>query len=223
MKLIVSLLACTALLGASTSASAQFGSIVSKIPGLGAGGGSTSASGDIDAYVARSTETAILMMTAVAILDYARSPQKEMAALKAEIGTIQGKKDPKELNAYKTSIAPQAKALNDDANAAAAIQARYEKASSEEKALISSAVFNMAIAIPRAVKLAQDGPALINGLVSDPMALAKIGKIKASVELSAYQIGATVKFVTLLPKLMTAVKLQMPADAEAAKPRNVII
>lgn len=221
MKKIIGLATCLVLLGASTGASAQFGGLGPKLPGSGGGGGSSSEAGDVDGYLTRSTETAQLMMTSIAILEYARGSQKDMAALKAQIGTIQSKKDPKELNAYKTSIEPQTKALNDDANAAAEIQASYQKASAQEKALISAAVFNMFIAVPRAVKLAKDGPDLVKGLGSSPANLGKIGKIKGAVDLFIYQVGATTKFAGTLPKLMSAVKVQTPSDPQAAKAQTI--
>ncbi len=224
MKKIFGFLACAAVVCGNSNASAQMGGFGGiKSPVGGSGSGSSASAGDIDSYLARSTETAQLMMTAIAILDYARGSQADMAALKAQITTIQSKKDPKELNAYKTSIAPQTKALNDDANAAANIQAGYQKASAQEKALISAAVYNMVIAVPRAETLASKGPDLIKGLGSNPTALTQVGKIKGAVELFGYQIGATGKFVSVLPKLMSAVKVQAPADPQAAKPQVIAL
>lgn len=221
MKKIVSFAMYLALVGVSAGASAQFGGMGPKLPGIG--GGTSSEAGDVDGYLSRSTETAQLMMTSIAILEFARGSQNDMASLKAQIGTIQSKKDPKELNAYKTTIEPQTQALNDDANASATIQARYAKASAEEKALISAAVYNMVIAVPRAVKLAKDGPTLVKGLGSSPANLGKIGKIKGAVELFGYQIGATTKFAGALPKLMSAVKVQSPSDPQAAKPQAITL
>ncbi len=217
MRRVISMAVCVALAGASTGASAQFGGMA-KMPGAG-GGSSSAASGDIDGYLVRSAETAQLMMSAIAILDYAKTPNGDKAALKAKLTAINSKKDTKELNAYKAEIEPQTKALNDDANAAAAIQANYAKASAQEKALISAAVFNMLIALPRAVKLAKDGPDLLKGLGSSPANLGKIGKIKGAVELFSYQVGATAKFAGTLPKLTSAVKIQAPGDPQAATPK----
>jgi hypothetical protein len=218
MSKVIGLAVCVALAAASTGASAQFGGMP-KLPGSG-GGSSSAAAGDIDGYLIRSTETAQLMMSAITILDYAKTPNGDKAALKAKLTAINSKKDTKELNAYKAEIEPQTKALNDDANAAAAIQANYAKASAQEKALISAAVFNMLIAIPRAVKLGKDGPDLIKGLGSSPANLGKIGKIKGAVELFAYQVGATAKFAGTLPKLTSAVKVQAPGDPQTAKPQT---
>lgn len=223
MKKIVGIATCLALLAASASASAQLGGLGPKLPGSGSSGGASSQAGDVDGYLTRSTATAQLMMTSIAILEYARGSQNDIAALKAQIGTIQSKKDPKELNAYKATIEPQTKALNDDANAAATIQARYAKASAQEKTLIAAAVYNMFIAVPRAVKLAKDGPDLIKGLGSSPANLGKVGKIKGAVELFTYQVGATTKFAGALPKLMSAVKVQTPSDAQAAQPQTIAL
>ena len=54
-------------------------------------------------------------------------------------------------------------------------------------------------------------------------ALNRLAEAKGAVELFAYQIGATGKFAGMLPKLMTAVKLQSPADPQAAKPQPIKI
>lgn len=214
MNKFIGLAVCVALAGVSTGAAAQFGGMP-KLPGSG-GGESSAPAGDIDGYLARSTETAKLMMSAVAILDFAKTPNGDKAALKAKLTAISSKKDTKELNAYKAEIEPQTKALNDDANAVAAIQANYAKASAQEKALISAAVLNMLIAVPRAVKLAKDGPELLKGLGSNPANLGKIGKIKGAVELFASQVGATAKFVSALPSLAKTVKVVVPANPQTA-------
>lgn len=217
MKKIISLAICISLAGVSTGVSAQFGGLP-KLPGLG-GGSSSSGTVDVDDYLTRSTETAQLMMSSIAILDYARQPSGDKAALKARLAAISSKKDPKELNAYKTEIEPQTKALSDDGNAAATIQANYAKASAQEKALISAAVLNMLIAVPRAVKLAKEGPDLIKGLGANPLNLGKIGKIKGAMALFGFQVGATAKFAGTLPNLAKAVKVQVPGDPQTAKPK----
>lgn len=221
MKKFTALLVSACLLSVTTSASAQLGGLGPKVPKLG--GGSSSAVVDVDQYINSSTETAKMMLTAVAILDYARKPQATKAELKAQIGTINDKKSPGELNAYSKTIVPQVSALNDDANATAEIQAKYQKASAEEKALISNAIFNMAVALPRMVKLAKDGPDLIKSIGTSPANLGKIGRIKDAVELFGRQVGATGKFAGALPKLLSAVKVQAPSDPQTTqfKPTTV--
>ena len=88
MKKIISLAICISLAGVSTGVSAQFGGLP-KLPGLG-GGSSSSGTVDVDDYLTRSTETAQLMMSSIAILDYARQPSGDKAALnvnRRSIGT----------------------------------------------------------------------------------------------------------------------------------------
>jgi hypothetical protein len=215
MKKYTALLLSVCLLGVTTSASAQLGGLGPKVPKLG--GGSASPAVDIDAYINNSTETAKMMLTSVAILDYASKSQATMAELKAQIAMINDKKSPGELNAYSKTIAPQVSALNDNANAADAIKAKYQKASAQEKTLISNAVFNMAVAIPRMISLAKDGPNLIKSLGTSPANIGKIGKIKDVVEQFGRQVGATTKFVGTLPKLLGTVNVKGPSDPQTTQ------
>lgn len=222
MKKLLVLGTTISLIGAATPASAQFGGM--KMPGMGGGGGSKEAApaGDIDGYLARSLETAQMMSIAIITLDAAAKQKLEDAGTKAQLDAIRSTSDPKELNAKKASLQSSFDATKEE-NFSASIQDSYNKGSAKQKAAITAAVYNMALAIPRAIALAKDGPGLISGLGSNPANLGKIGKLKAAVDLFGFQVGATGKFAGKLPSLMSAVKAKAPADPKTAKGETIDI
>lgn len=220
MKKLVALGAMVSLIAMTSTAHAQFGGM--KVPGVGGGGsgGSSAAAGDIDGYLARSVETAQMMSLAIITLDAAAKQKLDDAGTKAALAAVRGTSDPKELGSKNTALQSSFDASKEE-NFTAAIEDSYKKGTAKQKAAITAAVFNMMIAIPRAVALAKEGPELIKGLGTSPANLGKVGKLKAAVSLFAFQVGSTGKFAGKLPGLMSAVKAKAPADPKTAKGQTI--
>lgn len=220
MKKLIALGATISLVAMASTAQAQFGGL--KAPGMGGGNsdGANSAAGEVDGYLARSIETAQMMSIAIITLDAAAKQKLEDAGTKAALAAVRNTSDPKELGSKNTALQSSFDASKED-NFTAAIEESYKKGSAKQKAAITAALFNMAIAIPRAVTLAKEGPDLIKGLGTSPANLGKVGKLKAAVSLFSFQVGATGKFAGKLPGLMSAVKAKAPADPKTAKGQTI--
>jgi len=220
MKKLLILGTIISLIGSAAPASAQFGGM--KLPRLGGGSKEAAPAGDVEGYLSRSLETAQMMSIAIVILDAAAKQKLEDAGTKAQLDTIKSTSDPKELNAKKASLQSSFDAAKEE-NFSASIEESYKNGTAKQKAAITAAVYNMALAIPRAIELAKDGPVLIKGLGKSPANLGKVGQLKAAVDLFGFQVGATGKFAGKLPALMSAVKAKAPADPKAAKGKTIDI
>lgn len=221
MKKLVAFGAMLSLIAITSPAHAQFGGM--KLPGSSGGDTKeTAATGDVDSYFARSLETALMMSAAIFTLEAAAKQKLGDASTKAQLDAIRSTSDPKELNSKNTALQSSFDASKEE-SFSAAIQESYKNGSAKQKAAITAAVYNMAIAIPRAIALAKEGPDLLKGLGSSPSNLGKINKLKSVVSLFGYQVGATANFAGKLPSLMSAVKAKAPTDPKTAKGQTIDI
>lgn len=214
---------CLALALLSTSfspAQAQFGGIASKIPGLGGGGASNSGASatDIDAYLVQSMETAVLIGVAAALLSDAKYGKIDRAASAATVRAIRGSANPREAGAALSFMRADDQATGLNASSAQSLETNMASASADDRAIIGTALINLAIGLPRAVKLAAQAPGLIAGMATNPASLGKVGKLKDVAALIGLEIKYTADIVPILPKLMLAAKVKMPANPATSRP-----
>lgn len=214
---LVALLAATQL---ASPAAAQLGGLRSLVPGAGTSG---AAATDPDAFLAETIETTKMMMVAAALLAAASSQDEDRDALRAEIAAIQGSSSIDELNTHTDSFRENARVLEENAEDAAALQARYDAASKEQQDRMLNAAFNFSLAMMRNAQLGQQGAQLVGSLRSNPMMLTKLGSIRAAGALIGQQVQATRSMVGPMRTLLSRGGVEMPADASTAKPRPVSI
>lgn len=203
-----------------TPANAQLGGLKAKFPGASSGENSASnvTAQDVDAFIIRSEENVQLLWFASVVLKDVQEGKINAAGWKAAKNELQAIPDAKERNALiSKSLKGDEAAGKINEEQAAKIEEFISKQSPEAKAQIGAALINLAIAIPRAVSLAKDVPDLIKGLGKNPAALGQVGKLKNAASLIGQQVKYTADIAPLLPRLMSAAKVKMPANAETAK------
>lgn len=215
---IGAVIALAGLIGIPEPASAQLGQLRGLIPGARP---SNAASVDPDAFLAETIETTKFMMVAAAVLAQAEATDVNRDALRAEIAAIQGITDIGELNARRASFTTNTEAAALNYRDAAATQAAYDSASSEQQQLLLSAAFNFTLGMARNVQLAQQAPQLLQSMQSNPMLLMKIGSIRTAGGLLAQQAQAARSMGGMLRTIMSQGGVEVPADAHAAEPRPV--
>jgi hypothetical protein len=222
MKSSKLLIATAAMLLAAVAApaQAQLGGLKPKIPGLGSGGGSAStvSAADIDDYIDRAQKNADLLTWSYILVQQAREGKINIAATAAQRQETLSSPDAKVRSAKQLELikgADNSTALNDQS--VADFTKTIADASPAVRAQIGNALFNLAVAIPRAVQLVGEAPDLIKGLGTNPSALGNVGKLKNAASLLASQVKSTAQIAPYLPKLMSAAKVKPPVDAKTSK------
>lgn len=201
-------------------ANAQLGGLKPKVPGISSGSNSASNVNpeDVDAFIIRSEENIQLLWFASVVFKDVKAGKINDAGWKAMKNEMEAIPDAKERNALiSKSLKGDEAAGKINAEEAAKIEEFISKQSPETKALIGTALINLAIAVPRAVSLAKDVPDLIKGLGKSPAALGQVGKLKNAASLIGQQVKYTAEIAPLLPSLMRAAKVKLPANAETSK------
>jgi hypothetical protein len=200
-------------------ASAQFGMLKRALPG---GGESANVSAvDPDTFLAETLETTKYMMTAAAVLADAAGHSAGQADLALRVRSINEVNDVKELGALKAGFQQDLDALNSNKDCAAAIQSQYQKGSLEQRARIGSAAYNFALGAFRNVKLAQQAPQLTENIKSNPRLLMKANQLRLAAELVMLEAKGTVSMAGSIKTLMSASKIDVPAEAETTKPKPI--
>lgn len=220
MNMKTFLLSAAAVVMLASPSYAQLGGLKPKLPGSESSASVNAA--DIDAYIARAQENAILLYVSYELLRQAKDGKVDLAALEATTKDLRGTPDPKELNAKLSTLTKGGdKSAELSEQDVAGLEEKIASQSPEIRAQIGNALINLAIAIPRAIDLSKEAPSLIKGLGSNPAALRNIGKIKDAAKVTADQISGTAKIVPMLPSLMTAAKVKPVKDAKTAKPMPI--
>jgi len=201
-----------------TSASAQFGGLRNMIPGATTSG---AAAVDPDAFLAETIETTKFMMVAAAVLARAAETDGDRESLRAEINAIQGINNIGDLNAKRDAFAANTDAAALNYSDAAATQAKYDAATSEQQQLLLSAAYNFSLGMARNTQLASQSPQLLQSMVSNPMLVRRVGSIRTAGGLLAQQAQAARSMGGPLRALMSRGGVEVPADAHAAQPKAV--
>ena len=226
MKSSKLLIASAAMLiaAAAAPAQAQLGGLKPKIPGLGGGGesASTVSAADIDAYLDRAQKNADTLTWSYELVKQAQAGKVDIAALAAKRKEYLSIPNPKDRNAKLAELNKaddKSSALTEQS--AGDIEKNIAALSPAVRAQVGAALFNLAIAIPRAAQLISEAPNLIKGLGANPAALGNIGKLKNAAGLLASQVKSTAQIAPYLPKLMSAAQVKPPVDAKTSKQKQV--
>lgn len=218
MKLAGALLLCAAPMAAQ----AQFGGLGKLKSGLGLGGGGSSGESiDTEAFLGNAVRSTKNVMISAVALNYALGLKQDKAGAQAEIASISGMQDIKEIGATKTTFASNLSAIADNEHLADDVRARYEKGSAAEKKMLSLAIGNLAIGVARNLVLAKQAPEAVKSVGSNPMMLKRVGQLKLAGELVGLQAKGLSGIATKLPALLSAVKVKAPAAPETTEPQAI--
>lgn len=219
-RLFTSTLTLSVLAGALAvqPASAQFGGLAKKLATPAVGGDAGPApSVDPDAFVADSLETAKMVAFARFVLDAAGANKLDMAGMAIHRDQLDKASNPKELKAVVTQLVSDDQAVADKDARVANIQAKLREGSGKERTLVAAAVLNFGVGMARNVRLVNAAPGLVSSMTSNPMMMAKLGRIKDLAEILRWQAGNVGGFMSAMPTLITAAKVKMPADPQTSK------
>ena len=220
MKLAGALLLCAVPMAAQ----AQFGAIGKLKSGLGLGGSDSSGeSVDTEAFLGNAVRSTKNVMISAVALNYALGIKQDKAGAQAEIASISGMQDIKEIGATKTTFASNLSAIADNEHLADDVRARYEKGSAAEKKMLSLAIGNLAIGVARNLVLAKQAPEAVKSVGSNPMMVKRVGQLKLAGELVGMQAKGLSGIATKLPALLSAVKIKAPAAPETTEPQAIVL
>ncbi|MNI76980.1 hypothetical protein D3C73_1332440 [compost metagenome] len=101
------------------------------------------------------------------------------------------------------------------------MQAQYDSASEQKRALMLSAAFNFTVGMMRNAELAQQAPDLIRGLQSNPMQATKLGSLRAAAGLLGDQVQTTRSMVGPMRTLLSRGGVEVPANATASSAKPI--
>jgi hypothetical protein len=145
------------------------------------------------------------------------------AGAQAEIASISGMQDIKEIGATKTTFASNLSAIADNEHLADDVRARYEKSSAEEQKMLKLAIGNLAIGVARNLVLAKQAPEAVKSVGSKPMMVTRVGQLTLAGELVGMQAKGLSGIATKLPALLSAVKIKAPAAPETTEPQSIVL
>lgn len=219
-KMVAGALALT-LAATSVTASAQFGGLGRMAKGLVGGGSVSAADGEAFLYnAARSTKN---IMISVRLLSQVLEDRNSLAGQKAYIDEVQNTPDVKELSAHRATFSSDLAVLNQREDLTADLSAAYESGNEEQRKVIALAVGNLAIGILRNTELVGQAPALVEGIGANPQLVTRLGQFKLAAELLGMQAKGLGGVAGSLPKLLRAVKVEMPEDAETTEPQPIAL
>ncbi|SJM62020.1 hypothetical protein FM111_08660 [Brevundimonas diminuta 3F5N] len=216
--LAVALTAALATSGYASSAHAQLGGLRKLAPG---GGQPQATAGDPDAFLSETLETTKLVWSAATLLAHAVDEDGKQEEARAQLAAIQGASSLRELQAQKASFEANVATVNANAQDAAALQAKYDNASANQRTLMLNAAYNFTIGMMRNVELGQQAPTLISGLQSNPMQATKLGSLRAAAGLLGDQVQATRSMVGPMRTLLSRGGVEVPANATASSAKPI--
>jgi hypothetical protein len=220
MTKITGFIAIALLVAPLSPALAQLGNFGVKLPGKSS---SSVSAADIDSYLAESQEVALMIGVASVLLNDAKDGRIDRAGSRAKVTAMRGTANAKELASSMSFMKSDDEASKLNAAGASVIEKSIAAASAEDRALIGTALVNLAIGLPRAINLAKETPDMIKSLGMSPSALGQVGKLKDVATLLGLQIKYTADILPLLPRLMSVAKVQVPANAATSKGKDIIL
>ena len=207
-----------AAFAASAPANAQFGGMP-KLPGADKGDSAASSvsADDVDKFLAKSFKATKYIWLSVQILNKAAEGRGALGAAKQELTAISNFQNTKELNAKSDSLKSSIEAISANKQLVEQLNANYQNASAEEKALIRAAIYNFAVFLPQLIKMPQNIADLAKGISGNPRLLGKVSELKTAGSLIGIQLKGTATVITVLPKLMSIAKVKAPSNPETSK------
>lgn len=205
--------------------------MVSKLPGVSRenkdvaenGSNNSQPKESIDEFLERTIVTTKYISTAWAILSQASAEHGDVGGAKATVDAIAKARTINEVGAQVKALKSSSQALGDQKDTVALFQAHYNAANVREKAAIRDALFNFALFIPRLAEMPKNVRALVNGIITHPTQLAKIGQLRTAGSLLKIQLEGTQEVVKILPQLLKIAHVTLPKKGEAAQGKDVAL
>ena len=179
-KITQVLLVCGLMVGAVSTASAGFGSLVGAL----GGGDAKATGGDIDSQVkdfnSKSNEINGLVFISLKSIMAAYATDEEAAKIAEQVKAYNSNTNPKEQQAQvKASIQTDGAAIEKLAQSKEATE-QTKNLSKAKQTQVLNGLGNFTIAALRAVKLSETGQGLIQSVSSNPMSIGKVLSVKGS-------------------------------------------
>lgn len=220
MKKTGLMLATIMALTIPATAEAQLGGMLKKAVGLGEGDNSSAALGDPSQFLDNAFKATVNVMISADILANAMKNKDSGAINKDYVSGLMKAQNFKEIGAFKSQFESNMDALNQNKNLSQDLVAAHSAASAKQKQLISNALYNLALATFRNIKMAQQAPAFVRNVISDPRMFSRIGEFKTAGTLLGLQAKGLAQIAPTLPRVLSATKIKAPADSDATQPKD---
>ena len=209
-----------ALVANVTPAAAQF----SALKAMKAAGSPSSGGGDIDTFLATTQRSEELTRVSAISLLQAISSRDEAERLRATLAAAEAQSDPKEREAAIRKVSSDAAAQLAVVDYDAKSKELERTATTEQRKQIGISVFNLALAIMLDKAAVEQGHALTQSAMGNPMGMAtqgaKLLRVKDAASSISGQMGNLGKISMGLPKLMSVAKLTALPASTAELPKT---
>lgn len=219
MKKLGLILCTMTALTVPAASNAQLGGMLKKSVGLG-GGGANASAGDSAQFLDNAFKASVNTMIAADVLAKAVQSKGSSVGSKDYVNGLMKAQSFKEVDAFTSQFQSNIEALGKNDNVSQDLIAAHGAASAKQKKLISTALFNIALATFRNVQMAQQAPGFVRSIASDPKMLGRLGEFKAAAALLGLQAKGLGVIAPSLPKVLSATKVQPPEQSEATKPQE---
>ncbi|WP_419255957.1 hypothetical protein ACN2C6_19465 (plasmid) [Caulobacter sp. ErkDOM-YI] len=210
-----------ALVANVTPAAAQFSGL-KAMKSVGA----PSSGGDIDGFLATTQRAEALTRVSAISLLQAVSSREEADRLRSTMAAAEAQSDPKEreiaLRRVASDAAAQLAAIDYDAKS----KELERTATTEQRKQMAVAVYNLALGIMLDKSAVEQGHALTQSAMGNPMGMAtqgaKLLRVKDAASSISGQMGNLAKILTGLPKLMSVAKLTALPTSTADLPKSAV-
>lgn len=194
-----------------------------KVPS--AGGGGASDAGDIDskvkAFTDRSAVTNKLVGLSLLSIERAYATDEERAGLTEKMKALNSATDPKEINAQVTEIQKTDGAKVEELAKAKDAEEKTKKLDAKKQKEVAVGVSNFILAGLQAVKLTQDGQAIVSSVGSNPMNITKVIPVKDALPILADAASTSTKVMSGFTKVLKGANVQVAPVTAESKPAEV--
>ncbi|WP_159983766.1 MULTISPECIES: hypothetical protein [unclassified Novosphingobium] len=220
----MALLLAATVLSVPVSASAGLGGLAGmgkKMLGDGSDSGVSSA--DAGSFLDGAMSSTKNVMISAALLAQALKDRDGLASQSEEIAAIKNAQNFGELNAHKGKMQENFAVLNEQGAMSDKMTAAYQTGNAKQKAVIGTALANLALGVMRNVKLAGAAPGMLQSVGTNPQLMTRMGEFKNAASLLGMQGKGLGTIGAALPKLMTGLKIKPLPEAETTKPVEVSV
>jgi len=208
-------------LGAASLNAAAFD--LPKLPS--AGGGGSEAAGDIDAKVKAFTDRSVVTNKLVGLsllsIERAYATDEERAGLTEKMKALNSATDPKEINAQVTEIQKTDGAKVEELAKAKDTEEKTKKLDAKKQKEVAVGVGNFILAGLQAIKLTQDGQAIVSSIGSNPMNITKVIPVKDALPILADAASTSTKVMSGFTKVLKGANVQVAPVTAESKPAEV--
>jgi hypothetical protein len=202
------------VLATPIGAQAQFSGLGKSILGDKSGVSSSDANG----FLSGAMQSTKNVMISAALIAQALEDRTGLATRKQQIDAITNAQDFGELDMHKSTLQLDLALISDRDDLSGDLEASYNSANDDQKKVIAVAVANLALGIYRNVGLAEKAPNMVKGIGRNPQLLTRLGEFKTAASLLGMQGKGLGTIGSVLPSVMTSLKIQPLPQSETTEP-----